>query len=658
MQGVAHNVSLHVKNVNKLTQRKPPRYWENKQNVTKFLEEIKQKYDLQRAEDWDLISRKQIQSLGGGRLFTKYTLYELKCMACPEGKSIFDKSKENEKNKENTLQFLEEIKQKYNLHTPEDWNLLSNKHIQSNGGHLLGKYSLYELKCLGCPEGKSVFDKPNQSKPAGYWNKKENVHQFLEEIKEKYNLQTPDDWKLLSQKQIKVHGGSRLFNIYSLYELKCMGCPEGKSVFDKPNQYKSAGYWDNDENIKNFLEEIKGKYNLQTPEDWNTITTKKIQFLGGKSLFSKYSIYELKCMGCPEGKSMFDNQYKPAGYWDNKQNILQFLEEMKEKYNLQTPDDWNSLSFKQIQSNGGISLLTNYSMYELKCLGCPEGKLIFDKPIQYKPAKFWDNDENIKKFLEEIKQKYNLQTPDDWNTITTKHIKSNGASVLFAKYSLFDLKCLACPDYKLLFERPNQSKSTEFWNDETNRNDFFEQLKVKFNLKTPEDWKRLSSSQIISQGGRWLFYNNNEHIENSRIKFEVTGNDNTTTIVSYRLKDLIVESNHKRSSQRWLFLQIQKLFPHDEIVEDYFHSEISRETGFSVQFDIFLIERNVAIEYHGRHHYEDIPTAFAPLEMHQNRDEEKKILCAKYGIQLIVIPYWWNNKLESLRETLNSIVQL
>ena len=67
-----------------------------------------------------------------------------------------------------------------------------------------------------------------------------------------------------------------------------------------------------------------------------------------------------------------------------------------------------------------------------------------------------------------------------------------------------------------------------------------------------------------------------------------------------------------------------------------------------------MIERNIAIEYHGQHHYEDIPDGFSNLETNKNRDTEKEKLCSEHGIQLIVIPYWWDNKLDSLRETLYS----
>ena len=60
-------------------------------------------------------------------------------------------------------------------------------------------------------------------------------------------------------------------------------------------------------------------------------------------------------------------------------------------------------------------------------MACPEGKFIFNNPTGY-----WEKQENIGNFLSLIKEKYNLNTPRDWNSITQKHIKVNGGRVLLS----------------------------------------------------------------------------------------------------------------------------------------------------------------------------------------------------------------------------------
>ena len=634
-------IPIHCETKPKKSQR--CRLWKNQEVVLQFLSKIKEKYNLNSPGDWNSITQKHIKFNGGGTLLKKYSMFELKCMGCPEGKSTFNNPPQSagywEKQK-NVVQFLSKIKEKYNLNSPEDWNSITTNHIISNGGRtLLAKYSLFKLKYMACPEGISEFTIPPHS--AGYWENKENILNFLSEIKQKYNLHTPEDWNSISTTQFKINGGGTLLKNYSMFDLKCMACPEGKSIFNNP--YQSPGYWENQENVYNFLLEIKEKYKFNTKQDWNLFSQKHIQSNGGGTLLNKYSMFELKCLACPEGKDFFTKSNE-TGYWEKKENIHKFLSEIKEKYNLNTPEDWNSITRNLITSNGGSTLLNIYSMFEIKCLACPEGKSMFNAK---QSSRFWDDKKNILTFLSKLKQKYNLNFPEDWNLITVNHIKLNGGASLLRKHSVFELKCMACPEGKATFNNPYQS--SEFWEIEENIHNFLEEIKEKYNLNTPQDWKRISRHQIISAGGSGLF--NKKNYLDIEIKFE-TPNE---PIKSVPLSKLISGHNaHKRSSQRWLFLQVQKLFPHEEIVEDYFHSEISRISGFNVQFDIFMIERKIAIEYHGKQHYEDIPSAFSNLETYQQRDTEKENLCSEHGIQLIVIPYWWNNKLDSLKTYLYS----
>ena len=411
--------------------------------------------------------------------------------------------------------------------------------------------------------------------------------EFLIHLQLKYKLNTPEDWNSITQKHILSNGGRSLLKKYSMFEIKCMACPEGKLIFKHPKQ--TPGYWEMQENIDKFLSKIKEKYNLNTVDDWNSITTLHVQSSGGSSLLKKYSILEIKCMAYPEGKLIFKAQ--SPGYWDKEGNIHDFLSEIKEKYNLNTPEDWNSITKNHIQSNGGITLLKKYSLFEIKCMACPEGKSTFNHAKQ--ASGYWENQENIDKFLSKIKKIYNLDSHDDWNSITRKHIISNGGSRLLSKYSMFDIKRMACPKGELTFNNPPQSSG--FWEKQENILNFLSKIKEKYNLNTPEDWNRFSKYHLIQEGGTGLL--------SSKLKVQVKFETPNKLAEFIPLSTLLSGSGQKRSSQRWLFLQVKKLYPHEEIVEDYFHPEISRISGANVQFDIFMIERNIAIEYHGKQHY-------------------------------------------------------
>ena len=475
-----------------------------------------------------------------------------------------------------------------------------------------------------------------------YWDLEENVHNFINRISNKY--QTAGEWEKLSKKEISQQGGRYLFKKYSLFDIKCIGCPELKN---KLKQNKPKGYWDNNENISHFFTELKEKYKLKTTEDWNKLTWDQVNNAGGGSLLIKHSLFNLKRMACPEIQTKFDKEkkriHKKSRYWENEENIKKFINKLKEHYKLETINDWISLSYNDVMKFGGGSVLSKLTLFELKCLGNPEIKNHLKSRRYPKPVIYWDNIDNVKNFLLKVKEKLMIQTNDDWNKLNWQTIREMGGSGLLAnkKYSLYDLQCLACPENKENFS--NTRKPKGYWDNKDNIKNFFLEVKKFHQISFVSDWNRISTRQICDLGGYTLL---------SKYKY------NFSRLLSIAFpgenwEQILIPFCKKRSTQRYLFILIQQLFPNDEIVEDLFHDKFSRISGFPVQFDVFIVNKNIAFEYHGKQHYEDIPSTFSPLELYVNRDKEKKQLCAANGILLIIIPHWWDNKLTSLREIVN-----
>ncbi len=47
--------------------------------------------------------------------------------------------------------------------------------------------------------------------------------------------------------------------------------------------------------------------------------------------------------------------------------------------------------------------------------------------------------------------------------------------------------------------------------------------------------------------------------------------------------------------------------------------------------------------------------SFPELPLLQKRDQVKKKLCKKNGITLLVVPYWWDMKVESLAQSIHAV---
>ena len=68
-----------------------------------------------------------------------------------------------------------------------------------------------------------------------------------------------------------------------------------------------------------------------------------------------------------------------------------------------------------------------------------------------------------------------------------------------------------------------------------------------------------------------------------------------------------------------------------------------------MQLDVFIPSKNLAFEYQGKQHFEEVGI-FSSAKSYQQRDEEKRTLCASNNIKLIEVPYWWNRSREELQE--------
>ena len=72
-----------------------------------------------------------------------------------------------------------------------------------------------------------------------------------------------------------------------------------------------------------------------------------------------------------------------------------------------------------------------------------------------------------------------------------------------------------------------------------------------------------------------------------------------------------------------------------------------------MQLDVFVPDLKLALEYHGRQHYEDV-YAFGAQEDTSYRDSQKREACRQNGITLVEVPYWWDFDRESLAATIHA----
>ncbi len=89
-------------------------------------------------------------------------------------------------------------------------------------------------------------------------------------------------------------------------------------------------------------------------------------------------------------------------------------------------------------------------------------------------------------------------------------------------------------------------------------------------------------------------------------------------------------------SQYFLFRTLQDLFPRDEVLLDYLHTDLVNPSTYkAMEVDVFIPSLSLGFEYQGRQHYEETGFRLLSLKKQRNRDEIKKTLCSKRGITCI-----------------------
>ncbi len=87
--------------------------------------------------------------------------------------------------------------------------------------------------------------------------------------------------------------------------------------------------------------------------------------------------------------------------------------------------------------------------------------------------------------------------------------------------------------------------------------------------------------------------------------------------------------------------------------------------GRSFEFDVFIPTLSLAFEYYGEYHYHFVPVYLYCVHMCNShihyspqvaeRDKQKKVICKELGVDLFVLPYWWDGSLSSLATTIHRL---
>ena len=375
----------------------------------------------------------------------------------------------------------------------------------------------------------------------GYWESKENRRAFLLELGNRTGVTSGGDWLRLGRKGVVAGGGRSLLRYHSSFRdvlsslLPEVSLPlgpssthtdaclalgtdnhsggDGEVSLHSPKdtlktgkaERKPRGYWQNAENVKAFLEDLKGTHNIQKAEDWKEISKNQLSRAGGKGLFRYYSsMKELLSAAYPNLEmSLFSAPVKQRGVWKDAENQKQFLEEFRRSRGLSlNAEDWKGVSAADIRSAGGRAILLYHrNLHEILSTNFPEEDWTLLAPSS-RTRFYWKDMKNQRAFLDQFYRDNNLTSQADWSQISREMVGMAGGRQLLTYYpSLFDLLQSVYPELEWNpFCFPRQLPNG-FWNELSNQRAFLDYLSKKFNIQSAHDWRFITVEEVKKEGG-------------------------------------------------------------------------------------------------------------------------------------------------------------
>ena len=535
----------------------------------------------------------------------------------------------------NDREFMDNLFIKFKLKSVDDWLNIKRIKIKENGGEgILKRYNnkmeillqtIYPYHLWRFITPKKRKEEMSKTKLLSFHRKKFDLFFY------KLKLKTIEEWISVSKKRIIKRGGNSIAHLFTVDQIvksleRIYPNYPWNFIYNSPSKFPTW-FIKSTENQKKIFDQLFFNLNLKSLDDWLTVNRLIIKRKGGKRILKKYG---------NKVKSLFLSIYPnfPWRFIDKKQKLeernktkllsihREKIDQMFIKFNLKSFDDWQLVTKTNLIRYGGKSMLLFYHLNLCEILERVYPHYPWDSSLftSNNPKLYFESMENQREFMDGLFVKLKLKNLDDWFNIKKITIKKSGGGTLLKKYN-YDMKTLLLSiypnylwDYKTIFASKIRGWMKQYY------------------ITQKKDWYRLPLLRLLPLFDILKFFYPSEKWE----KFNFA-------------------RRTKRATQRLLFSFSHQIYPSMLMYEDYRHPFLITLQNYSIyELDIFIPALQIAMEYQGEHHYDDIPGGFAGIELFQERDVEKEKLASSLHIKIIYIPYWWDLSLSSLQTSLQS----
>jgi very-short-patch-repair endonuclease len=267
-------------------------------------------------------------------------------------------------------------------------------------------------------------------------------------------------------------------------------------------------FWDNSENIKNYLGWLYKKLEFKNEDDWYNIEFKFIYESGGRGLLERYanSVYTLINTLFSE-KLWLPWKFKnvPLKFSSDMDNLRWYMDWLYYELKFISMEDWYSVSKQLFNDNYGKCILYHFGDSPIRVV-----KEIYPCynwiPWKFKvcTSGFWNDENNHIQYLKWLEKEFKIENLDDWYNITAENIEKKYGNSFLCKNGGF-IRGLQkyYPDYEWLPWKFNVVFK-EFWNDLSNQKKYMDWLFKELKYEISEDWYNISREIIMQNYGNGL----------------------------------------------------------------------------------------------------------------------------------------------------------
>jgi hypothetical protein len=364
------------------------------------------------------------------------------------------------------------------------------------------------------------------------------------------------------------------------------------------------------------------------------------------------------------------------------------LDEFGEELGIKVSEDWYKVSTpleslpKQLKS-----IIRNFGSW---ATAIPHFYPQFDWKIwQFRsvPVGFWEIIQNQRNFFDWIADCVNIQQQEDWYEFTCNDIKAVATNRLLSQYygsCLFKALSAVYPEFTWQAWRFPSHVPSSHWESIANQQNYFDWLAEQLNITNTEDWYKVSPSQLRETGGTKLLkqkYHRTSYLTWLKQKLHIQHDSewkfvSTTDINRWKggrvmrrsggllpflssLNPRVIDDSQQvvnNKTEFHLHRVVNELFPDVQTHSRFKHKEMLYPHSLTeMELDVYIPSLGLAFEYQGQQHFHTKLGKYGCVESQQCKDELKRAACARAGITLIEVPYWWDHHSASIAATIRML---